>query len=902
MECPDAEEFAALLSHTLDAGRRADIVDHAAGCAGCYALIDQLAAALDTLGSVAPPPNEPPASDEPAALRRAVAGALRARETWNRIGRYHLLEIVGAGGMGVVWGAWDPQLARRVALKLVHPRLGAARERILAEGQALGKLSHPNVVPVYDVGVVDDQIYLVMEWVHGTTLRAYARSQPTMRGVVDAYRQAGEGLAAAHRAGLVHRDFKPDNAIRGEDGRVRVLDFGLARSDDDAPEVGKRLAGTPRYMAPEQAAGAPVTPAVDQYAFALSLGEALREQAARGQALPSWLAAIVARGTATEPAARFASMESLVRALGRDPTRIWRRRGLAAAAATTVAVAAFLIGSTRAAPPATCVGSAAEIARSWAPPARAAITGHLRELGPFAAAEADRLGEELDRYATAWASEHHRACLAHQRGELPSGLYERRSACLARGKAALATVAELMAAVPAAGVARALVAARSLPSVAGCGAADTSTVAPPPDAVALQVAAITPAIERAVVFATAARPDAVTVARAGVAAAERTGYAPLVARALVAEGRAELELEVGEAAAPASLRRAVDLALRGGDDVLAVEAYARLVWAVARYRGDVVDSWPTMEAIASRTGATGQFARALLYNNKASARLAAADRAGARALQLQALAAMPHTPLSDGEIELTAVLQGLALLADDPIEREARARQLVDRLETLLGPNHPNALAAHVVAATLTRNPVVAARDFQIACDGYRHWHPERTVALADCAFERAWLADDRGDTPGARAAMQLAVADPLSPREREKGTIAVRYVAITGGDADASTLQSLEQIAVKLASGAAWWTRGEAADAYVTAALGWDRLDQAREAERCWSAALALLEGVQQPMYERRLARVRATLARRWATARPADARRSAASAIAWYRGAGGYDSAVAALVAIAP
>src|SRR4029079_11144481 len=143
--------------------------------------------------------------------------------------------------------------------------------------QALGKLSHPNVVPIYDVGVIDDQVYLVMEWVPGITLRAYAKTPCSQRDLIDAYRQPGEGLAAAHRAGLIHRDFKPDNAIRGDDGRVRVLDFGLVRADLTDVATGDptstRGVGTPKYMAPEQAGGSSVTAAVDQYAFCVSLRE-----------------------------------------------------------------------------------------------------------------------------------------------------------------------------------------------------------------------------------------------------------------------------------------------------------------------------------------------------------------------------------------------------------------------------------------------------------------------------------------------------------------------------------------------------------------------------------------------------------------------------------------------------
>src|SRR5689334_21679470 len=158
-----------------------------------------------------------------AVARTRIANKLFAKTEQVHLGRYHLLEMVGAGGMGVVWGAWDPELERRVAIKLVKATMQAARERIQLEGQALARLSHPNVVTVHDVGVVDEQVYIVMEWVRGQNLRAYCREPRTLRDILAIYRAAGEGLAAAHAAGLIHRDFKPDNAIRGDDGRVRVL-------------------------------------------------------------------------------------------------------------------------------------------------------------------------------------------------------------------------------------------------------------------------------------------------------------------------------------------------------------------------------------------------------------------------------------------------------------------------------------------------------------------------------------------------------------------------------------------------------------------------------------------------------------------------------------------------------
>src|SRR5262245_17835160 len=159
-------------------------------------------------------------------------------------GRFRVLERLGAGSMGVVYEAYDPDLARGVALKLVDVS-GKHRASALAEAQALARLSHPHVVPIFDVDLEGDHVYLVMELVRGTTLRHWPRGR-SVAGIIAAYVQAGDALAAAHAAGLVHRDFKPDNAIMGGDGRVRVVDFGLACEADAAeraPAAPRRPAG-----------------------------------------------------------------------------------------------------------------------------------------------------------------------------------------------------------------------------------------------------------------------------------------------------------------------------------------------------------------------------------------------------------------------------------------------------------------------------------------------------------------------------------------------------------------------------------------------------------------------------------------------------------------------------------
>ena len=153
------------------------------------------------------------------------------------IGRFQVIRRLGSGGMGVVYAAWDEALNRKVALKVLRTRTGPSkrdtgRKRLQREAQAMAKLSHPNVVAIYDVGVLGEQIFLAMEFVKGMTLTRWLRAERrSWRDVLGVFVQAGRGLAAAHRAGIIHRDFKPDNVLIDGEGRVRVVDFGLARAD-----------------------------------------------------------------------------------------------------------------------------------------------------------------------------------------------------------------------------------------------------------------------------------------------------------------------------------------------------------------------------------------------------------------------------------------------------------------------------------------------------------------------------------------------------------------------------------------------------------------------------------------------------------------------------------------------
>lgn len=804
------------------------------------------------------------------AIREARGAAEEPKiEEGIKVGRYQLLELVGAGGMGMVWGAWDPELERRVALKLVRSTSEGSHERMLREGQVLAKLSHPNLVPIFDVGVMGGQVYLVMEWIRGVTLREYGAKEANPRALLAAYRQAGEGLAAAHHAGVVHRDFKPDNAVRGEDGRVRVLDFGLAHSDGVASD--SPGAGTPRYMPPEQASGLAATAASDQYAFCVSLREAL--EAAGG--VPSWIGAIIERGTAEDPAQRFASMDAVLAALARDPARRWRR-GAIGAVIVAGALGAFAFGRSRGESAAIepCTGAEAELATSWSPAVRARVVEHLRLLGPAAEAEAARVATELDDYAKTWIGEHRRVCLANVRREVTPAIHEARMGCLTRTRSQLAAAGELMATVDAAELAPAMLAASSLPDSRGC-VDEPGTVLPPPAAMVARVKELVPVVERALVRATAKQPDAIHATAEATRLARATGYVPLIARALLAEGRAR----ANPAESGALFSEAMRLAFRGSDEVLAVEAYARWIYAGAVLYAPTSDSWDVMVEVAERLGRPGRFARSLMYSNRGLARLIDDDREGARAMFERA----QQVAGDSADVELVSIAQNLAQLETDPAQALRKLREVRSRFVSALGSAHPHTLIAREQVALVTPEREAAAVELETIERGLQLWQQ----AYADFAWHAAWIADESGDVARASASMAR-----IQPDETPMAQIARAYIAIANQAPDAArSATELEQLAAKLDT-SKWWDRNLAADALTVVA---------RVKPEAWEQVLALRETKPLVIYHRALARARRMVAGRWAVTRPVEAAQLATLALPWYRAASADGEIVVTLERIA-
>ncbi len=427
------------------------------------------------------------------------------------LSRYVVLDEVGRGGMGRVLRAYDPKLRREVALKIVHcDALGeGSTAHLIAEARSMARLSHPNVVGVYDVEPTKaGEVVLVMEYVPGSTLRDWLLAhERDWRAIVARFSDAGRGLAAAHDAGLLHRDFKPSNVLVSESGAVKVTDFGVAKlstaastgvsgapvASDHSLSLAGTVIGTPRYMAPEQHHGLPLTHAADQYAFCVALWEALCGQPpfsgnaggeAKAAGPPKWprsttpraIVDAIVRGLSPVPHQRWPSMHVLLEALAWDPARKKQRWLLTGAAVSVFAVGGISYQAWAGGRGQRCRGAAERLAGIWDDVRKEQVIAAFAAVGkPYADAAADRTTHALDAYADDWTAMHTEACEATAlRAEQSHVLLDLRMGCLRRAASDLQAVTDVLADVDAEVAQKADAVIGDLPPLSQC--ADTEAL------------------------------------------------------------------------------------------------------------------------------------------------------------------------------------------------------------------------------------------------------------------------------------------------------------------------------------------------------------------------------------------------------------------------------------------
>jgi tetratricopeptide (TPR) repeat protein/predicted Ser/Thr protein kinase len=632
MACPSEQTILDFARRSLGADAAANVEAHIDGCPDCAELVADAVRMLSREAS----------DGEETRDERNVSGAEPPPLTpAMKIGRYVILDRIGSGGMGVVYSAYDPELDRRIAVKLLRPdRSGGAdraQARLQREAQAIARLSHPNVIAVYDVGTFADRVFVAMELVDGADLREWVRTEPrSWHDVLEVMLAAGDGLAAAHRAGLVHRDFKPDNVLVARDGTVKVMDFGLARLDGDASssDVGMPLpslapnaeadlrrasssslsnpltlagvtVGTPAYMAPEQHAGQ-ADHRSDQFAFCVTLWESafgcrpfagnsaddVRATVLRGDVTPPpkdgdaprWLAPMLRRGLSAAPADRHASMDALLRELRRR-RGVTRRRRLAAAAIVFLTAAtsfAYFHGQRERGP--TCARVDERLSGVWDQSRGAAIRSAFSATELRYAAETwDRVEAGLTAYAERWAESRRDACEAtHVRAEQSPELMDLRIDCLDHRLDELAAVTDIMVEADEEVVLHAVQTVQGLTPIARCDDihALRAKVAPPDAAVRERVENVRRRLTRVSALELAGKHhEALASAERLVEEAEAIGYGPLEASARELRGKAEESTGEYERA-EADLRAAMFAAEVAGDDAVAASAATALSWVL----------------------------------------------------------------------------------------------------------------------------------------------------------------------------------------------------------------------------------------------------------------------------------------------------------------------------------
>ncbi len=734
----------------------------------------------------------------------------------HHVGRFTLLQRLGVGAMGVVYAAYDPELDRRIAVKLLHARQGPnaarAQTRLLREAQAMARLAHPNVAVVHDVGTHEGDVFIAMEFVRGDTLQSWLRRrQRSWREVVEAFVQAGRGLAAAHAADLVHRDFKPSNAMIGDDGRVRVLDFGLCYAESltesgetrrhDSDRVvdlritrHEEIVGTPAYMPPEQSRrGGVVGPASDQFSFCASLYEALYGQLPfagltvlevtlaisggelrpppRASRVPGWLHAVVQRGLRVDPEQRFASMDLLLRAL--DRSRVRARRGVAVAAALALGTGfgGFWAARSQVVAADPCTGGASQIREVWDPARRASAGQALAAAGPAFAEEIwPRVAGVLDRYTDDWQASHREACQAHRRGETSGTLLDRRMACLEQRKAALHETITVLVEADAEVALHALEVVAHLPGLARCNdlaALEADVAAPDDPEVRAALARERPRIDRVRALEHAGLGEAArSLAEQIVATAVAIGDRGLLAEALLARGRLEINRLDNAEDQDILLTRAYLHALGGRLDELAAEALALRMYIRSRKSGhalQALDDLDVAREMVARLASPGPL-RGLVLNNAGVVYMASGDPIQAAALFREALAAR-EAALGPEHLEVAFTLANLAMVsaADERVQLLQRALAIFDRA---LGRAHPQTIEVRLAASFYAFDPREAQALVAPGCEALGRFSPDDQAQRARCLAYLGHHLAEAGEAKAAAAA--FAEVEAVLPQDLE--------------------------------------------------------------------------------------------------------------------------------------
>jgi len=582
--CLDDNAVNAYLEQRLSSEDQARVVEHLSTCDAC----------LEVVCAARPSPTvSPHDATTPADGNTAPEGSLPRGA---KVGRYEIVRIVGRGGMGAVYAAYDPQLDRQVALKVLHS--GRRTASLIAEAKALARLDDPHVVHVFDAGEHEDEVFIAMQLVVGDDLRTVlAKRAATPAEIVRWFVDAGRGLVAAHAAGLVHRDFKPGNVLVDRRGRVAVTDFGLAIDTLDPAEPSRAFAGTPLYMAPEQHALESATAASDQFAFCVAMWEALFGQhpfvtslaspaligsqimeaaliaPPRVAGVPRGIVDALERGLAKRPAERWPSMAELIAQLApHKPRRTWP---IVVAAIGSAVLAGGGIWLLARGPVASCDANAERaLARAWSP-MRATLqrAAFLKSQRPYAAAAATRTSDALDHYATRWRELSVATCSAETTAS-GSELLVKKRACLDASLDRWRALDGVLETGTADVVDHASEALATLVDLGDC--SDPKTIMASPDAPSL---AFAPAVlvlradlDRVAAEQATGSPHTLEATRGLVARAEGLAWPPGIARAHIELGNA---LSLAYLPALDELARGAELAIASHLDREAIQAWTR---------------------------------------------------------------------------------------------------------------------------------------------------------------------------------------------------------------------------------------------------------------------------------------------------------------------------------------